>query len=50
MGPMHRATVSVTQFMIPDEILWRIAVYWPDKRAGGSIRLMTPGRHRACLT
>ena len=25
-----RATVSVTQFMIPDEILWRIAVYWPD--------------------
>ena len=30
MGPMYRATVSVTQFMIPDEILWRIAVYWPD--------------------
>ena len=27
---MYRATVSVTQFMIPDEILWRIAVYWPD--------------------
>ena len=25
---MYRATVSVTQFMIPDEILWRIAVYW----------------------
>ena len=30
MGPMYRATVSVIQFMIPDEILWRIAVYWPD--------------------
>ena len=30
MGPMYRATVSVTQFLIPDEILWRIAVYWPD--------------------
>ena len=30
MGPMYRATVSVTPFMIPDEILWRIAVYWPD--------------------
>ena len=30
MGPMYRATVSVTQFMIPDKILWRIAVYWPD--------------------
>ena len=30
MGPMYRATVSVTQFMIPDEILWRIAVHWPD--------------------
>ena len=30
MGPMYRATVSITQFMIPDEILWRIAVYWPD--------------------
>ena len=30
MGPMYRATVSVSQFMIPDEILWRIAVYWPD--------------------
>ena len=30
MGAMYRATVSVTQFMIPDEILWRIAVYWPD--------------------
>ena len=27
---LYRATVSVTQFMIPDEILWRIAVYWPD--------------------
>ena len=26
MGPI----VSVTPFMIPDEILWRIAVYWPD--------------------
>ena len=30
MGPMYRTTVSVTPFMIPDEILWRIAVYWPD--------------------
>ena len=30
MGLMYQATVSVTQFMIPDEILWRIAVYWPD--------------------
>ena len=30
IGPMYRATVSVTQFMILDEILWRIAVYWQD--------------------
>ena len=26
MGPMYRAAVSIHQFMIPDEILWRIAV------------------------
>ncbi len=30
MDPMYRAAVSVNQFVIPDEILWRIAVYWPD--------------------
>ena len=30
MGPMYRTAVTIHQFMIPDEILWRIAVYWPD--------------------
>ena len=30
MGPMYRAAVTIHRFMIPDEILWRIAVYWPE--------------------
>ena len=54
MGAMYRATVSVTQFMIPDEIvlqcIGRILETTGTKRAGGCIRLMTPGRHHACRT
>ena len=29
-GPFDRATVVVHQVMLPDEILWRIALHWPD--------------------
>ena len=29
-GPFYRATVATHQMMIPDELLWRIALHWPD--------------------
>ena len=29
-GPFYRATVAVHQVMLPDEILWRVALHWPD--------------------
>ena len=29
-GPFYRATVATHQVMIPDELLWRIALHWPD--------------------
>ena len=54
MGPMYRATVSVTQFMIPDEILWRIAVYWPDlgnhwHEASWRLHQVDDSRSASCL-
>ena len=30
MGPFYRATVATHQMMIPDELLWRIALHWQD--------------------
>ena len=48
MGPMYRATVS--KFYGVLLCIGRILETTGTKRAGGSIRLMTPGRHHACLT
>ena len=54
IGPMYRAAVSVTQFMIPDEILWRIAVYWPDlgnhwREASWRLYLVDNSQSASCL-
>ena len=53
-GPFYRATVVVHQMMIPDEILWRIALHWPDlghdwNRVGWNLVAVDDSRSASCL-
>ena len=53
-GPFYRATVVVHQMMIPDEILWRIALHWPDlghnwNHVGWSLIAVDDSRSASCL-
>ena len=52
--PFYRATVVVHQGMLPDEILWRIALHWfdlgHDWNRVGWLRGMTRGRPPVFLT
>ena len=53
-GPFYRATVVVHQVMLPDEILWRIALHWPDlghewNRVGWRLVPVDDSRSSSCL-
>ena len=53
-GPFYRATVVVHQVMLPDEILWRIALHWPDlghdwNRVGWHLVTVDDSRSSSCL-
>ena len=55
MGPCYRATVATTQFMFADELLWRIAVRWPDlgnswHQVGWRLIPVDDSRSASCLS
>ena len=54
-GPFYRAAVATHQMMIPDEILWRIALHWPDlgnnwNQLGWRLVSVDDSRSASCLT
>ena len=53
-GPFYRATVVVHQMMLPDQILWRIALHWPDlghdwNRVAWNLFAVDDSRSASCL-
>ena len=53
-GPFYRATVATHQMTIPDEILWRIALHWPDlghnwNHVGWNLVAVDDSRSASCL-
>ena len=53
-GPFYRATVATHQMMLPDELLWRIALHWPDlgnnwNQVGWRLVSVDDSRSASCL-
>ena len=54
-GPFYRATVATHQMMIPDELLWRIALHWHDlgndwNQVGWRLVPVDDSRSTSCLS
>ena len=54
-GPFYRATVATHQMMLPDELLWRIALHWPDlgnnwNQVGWRLVSVDDSRSTSCLS